>query len=138
AAVLLGDRDREHAVLREQLLDVARVLLLLVDLGRPGSDTVLHELADRVPDRELLIREVEVHGSDYLPVRARRRGPGGRSRPAGPGSSPRRSAAPWRRGSGARRRRRPGSPPPPPAATPRWQGPWPRPCRTAWPSKPRG
>ena len=64
-AVLLGERNAEDAVLGEQLLDVLRILSLLVDLGRSRGDLVLDELADRVPNRDLLFREVEVHDGDY-------------------------------------------------------------------------
>ena len=61
AAVLLGKRDAEDAVLREQRLDILRILSGLIDLGRARSDAVLNELADRVADRDLLGRELEIH-----------------------------------------------------------------------------
>src|SRR5207302_7989767 len=65
-AVFLGERNAEDAALRKQLLDVLRILGGLVDLGGARRDPILHELADRVPDRDLLGGEFEVHTvSDY-------------------------------------------------------------------------
>src|SRR5256886_15720740 len=66
ASIFLWERDAEDAVGREQRLDVLRILGALIDLGRAGGDLVLDELADRFPDRELLLRELEVHvRADY-------------------------------------------------------------------------
>src|SRR5262249_34845656 len=120
------------AVLGEEPLDVLRVLLPLVDLRGPRRDLVLHEFADGVADRELLLREVEVHLADYAVTP----GAAWRSRPAAPGSIPRRSAAPWRRGSGARRAARPTRRPRPPTGSRRSPAPSRCPCRRASPSRP--
>src|SRR5439155_396569 len=65
AAVLLGKWDAEDAVLRKELLDVLGILALLVDLGRARRDAILDELTDRVANRDLLFRELEVHFVDY-------------------------------------------------------------------------
>src|SRR2546428_649685 len=61
AAVLVGKRDAEDAVLREQRLDILRIFSGLIDLGRARSDAVLNEVADRVADGYLLCRELEIH-----------------------------------------------------------------------------
>src|SRR2546430_1628281 len=66
ASVFLWERDAEDAVGREQRLDVLRILGALIDLGRARRDSVLDELANGFPDRELLLRELEVHvRADY-------------------------------------------------------------------------
>ena len=63
AAVFLWERDREDAVVGEQLLDVLGVLALLVDLGRPLGDLALDDLAHAVTQGLDLLREFEVHGA---------------------------------------------------------------------------
>src|SRR5712664_4042076 len=54
----------ENAVLGEEPFDVLRVFGLLVDLGRARRYPVLHELSDRVSDRDLLLGELEVHQAE--------------------------------------------------------------------------
>src|SRR5260370_15981432 len=66
-AVLLGERNAEDSVRREERFDVLRILGLLVDLGGARSDPVLDELPDRVPDRDLILGEVEIHQSESNP-----------------------------------------------------------------------
>ena len=57
AAVLHLERETEDVLLGEQLAEIARVLSLLVDLGGAGSDPLLRDLADRVPEVEMLLRD---------------------------------------------------------------------------------
>src|SRR5437870_5927588 len=61
ATVFLRKRNAEDAVLGEKRLDVLRVLGLRVDLRRAWCDPVLHQFANRVPDRDLLGSELEIH-----------------------------------------------------------------------------
>ncbi len=61
AAVLLGERDAQDSVVRKQRLDVLGVFAGPVYLRRARRDAILHELADRIPNGNLLRAEFEVH-----------------------------------------------------------------------------
>ena len=62
AAVALVEEEPEHLVLAEQLDDVPRELVRLVDLGRARRDPVARERADEVADLALLVAQhVERH-----------------------------------------------------------------------------
>src|SRR5260370_916422 len=69
-AVFLGEGDAQDAVLGKEPFDVLRIFGLLIDLSRTRSDPVLHELSDRVPNRDLLLREIEVHPGYWITSRA--------------------------------------------------------------------
>ena len=56
-AVLGLERQAEEVVLGEELANVARVLGLLVDLRRARGDALVRDLADRVAEVEVLLRE---------------------------------------------------------------------------------
>ena len=63
AAVLLGERQAEDVLLGEDLADVPRVLVGLIDLGGAGRDLLLRDLADEVAEVLVLLRDrVEVGG----------------------------------------------------------------------------
>src|SRR5258708_1098924 len=98
AAVLLWERNAEDSVFREQLLDVLWILARLVDLGRARGNAILDQLADRVPDGDLLRGELEVHLGWIIRPSTNR----ARSRSAAPGWNPRRSGALSRRGRAVR------------------------------------
>jgi hypothetical protein len=63
AAVLGLERQAEEVVLREQLAQVLRVFAFVVDLGRARRHPLGHDLADRVAEVDVLLRErVEIGG----------------------------------------------------------------------------
>ena len=71
AAVLLGERQPEDVLLGEQLADVPRVLALRVDLGGARRDALRDDLADRVAEVLVLLREVvDVGGGGVSSLKA--------------------------------------------------------------------
>ena len=58
AAVLLLERQPEDVLLGQQLAQVVRVLGPLVHLGRARRDPLLRDLADRVAEVQILLRDV--------------------------------------------------------------------------------
>ncbi len=64
AAVLLPERQSEDVVLGQQLADVPRVLGARVDVVRARRDPLLGDLADRVAEVEVLLRDRVGVGGD--------------------------------------------------------------------------
>ena len=63
AAVLLGEEEPEDVVLAEQLDDVPRELVRLVDLGRARRDPLARELPHEVAQLALLaVQDLPGHG----------------------------------------------------------------------------
>ncbi len=121
AAVLLVEEEAEDVVLAEELDDVPRKLVRLVDLRRARRDPLARERPDEVADLALLVGQlIPGHRADCRATRACGRRPRGccrrgrarrrRSRsggmPAGPGaplsSPPAASAASWKASTVAR------------------------------------
>jgi hypothetical protein len=66
AAVLLGEREREHVVLTHQLDRVPRELGRVVDLGRPRRNVLAGEGAHRIHQHLAVVGErVEVAGVSH-------------------------------------------------------------------------
>jgi hypothetical protein len=55
--VLGLERQTQNVLLGQQLAQVVRVGGLLVDLGRPRGDPLLRDLADRVAEVQVLLRD---------------------------------------------------------------------------------
>ena len=78
AAVLLGIGHAGEAVLNEQLVDIPRVLVGLVDLRCPGSELVLAQLPHGPAEHLLLLGRLEVQSIAHGPMVSRA---GGLNRP---------------------------------------------------------
>src|SRR4030042_254002 len=61
ARIVPGDSQTHQARIPEELKYVVRILLLVIDGGRPRGDTLPRDAPRRIPDQSVLFGKLEVH-----------------------------------------------------------------------------